>query len=108
MNPISLDSVPLISQLAAAAKETLNKPIKKAMETLRPVLIDRRTSGQYQVADAEGNIPLANRGRALGILSILRTTETPWRKVAIGARKSQKRWPAQRLRACSGSTSIYS
>ena len=61
---------------------------KKAMETLKPVLIDRRervepTSGQYQVADAEGikafcNIPLANRGRALGILSILRTTETPF------------------------------
>src|SRR5580693_2238488 len=62
--------------------------VKKAMETLKPVLIDKRegvelTPQHHQVADAEGikafcHIPLANRGRGLGILSILRTTETPF------------------------------
>ena len=62
--------------------------VEKAMETLKPVLIDKRegvelTPEQHQVADAEGikafcHIPLANRGRGLGILSILRTTETPF------------------------------
>src|SRR5579863_109910 len=67
---------------------TPSASVKKAMETLKPVLIDTRegvdpSSEQHQVVDAEGikafcNIPLANRGRALGILSILRTTETPF------------------------------
>jgi formate hydrogenlyase transcriptional activator len=61
---------------------------KKAMDTLKPAVVDMReledgTSEPYGVAAAEGvkiffNIPLANRGRALGILSILRTTDTPF------------------------------
>src|SRR3954467_9351319 len=67
--------------------------IKKAMETLKPVLIDTRepvepNSEQHPVVDAEGikvfcNIPLANRGRALGILSILRTTETSFSRQEV-------------------------
>jgi len=62
--------------------------VKKAMETLKPAVVDIRELGKglsepYGVAAAEGvktfvNIPLANRGRALGILSILRTTDTPF------------------------------
>jgi formate hydrogenlyase transcriptional activator len=67
--------------------------VRKAMETLKPVVIDTRervepASEQHQVVDAEGikafcNIPLANRGRALGILSILRTTETPFSRQEV-------------------------
>jgi formate hydrogenlyase transcriptional activator len=59
---------------------------KKAMETLKPVFIDARERSElspdgYDAVEAEGiraicTIPLVNRGRALGILSILRTTET--------------------------------
>jgi formate hydrogenlyase transcriptional activator len=69
----------LVTQSAAA---------KKALHTLKPVVVDMRernelTSEASDIVAAEGikafcNIPLANRGRALGILSILRTTETPF------------------------------
>jgi formate hydrogenlyase transcriptional activator len=72
---------------------TPSASIKKALETLKPVLIDTRegvepTSEQHPLADAEGikafcNIPLANRGRALGILSIVRTTETPFSRQEV-------------------------
>jgi formate hydrogenlyase transcriptional activator len=59
---------------------------KKAMDSLKPVVIDRWEPEElgpeiYHIAAAEGVkaacvIPLVNRGRFLGILSILRTTET--------------------------------
>jgi formate hydrogenlyase transcriptional activator len=59
---------------------------KKAMDTLKPVVIDTRepeefVSGTTEIAAAEGIkaiclIPLANRGRVLGILTTSRTTET--------------------------------
>ena len=59
---------------------------KKAMDTLKPVIFDTRDRDElgpqlYDIAAAEGvkaacSIPLVNRGRFLGILSILRTTET--------------------------------
>jgi formate hydrogenlyase transcriptional activator len=62
--------------------------VKKAMNILKPVVFDMREREElapetYDVAAAEGlrvacNIPLVNRGRALGILSILRTTDTPF------------------------------
>jgi formate hydrogenlyase transcriptional activator len=62
--------------------------VKKAMDTLQPVVFDTREGNELAaetsaVAAAEGlravcNIPLVNRDRALGILSILRTTETPF------------------------------
>jgi formate hydrogenlyase transcriptional activator len=65
---------------------TPSAAVKKAMETLKPVVFDTRERNELApetnaVAAAEGlkavcNIPLVNRGRALGILSILRTTET--------------------------------
>ncbi len=58
------------------------------METLKPIVFDPRErdehpSEPYDVAAAEGLkavccIPLVDRGRALGILSIVRTTETPF------------------------------
>jgi len=60
---------------------------RKVMDTLKPVVIhawDREVSSDtHDLLAAEGirafcNIPLVNRGRALGILSILRTTETPF------------------------------
>jgi formate hydrogenlyase transcriptional activator len=67
---------------------TPSAAVKKAMDTLKPVVFDTRERNElapetYDVAAAEGikaacNIPLVNRGRALGILSILRTTETPF------------------------------
>ena len=67
---------------------TPSAAVKKAMESLRPVLFDIRDRDEldpdpYGLAAAEGlkaacNIPLVNRGRALGILSIVRTTETPF------------------------------
>ena len=60
--------------------------VKKALETLKPVLVDMRERNELppeasDIVAGEGinaacNIPLAYRGRALGILSILRTTET--------------------------------
>jgi formate hydrogenlyase transcriptional activator len=59
---------------------------KKAMDSLKPVVIDKWEPDElgpeiYDIAAAEGVraacvIPLVNRGRFLGILSILRTTET--------------------------------
>jgi len=67
---------------------TPSAAVKKAMDTLKPVVLDMREREElapetYDIVAAEGvkaacNIPLANRGRALGILSILRTTETPF------------------------------
>jgi formate hydrogenlyase transcriptional activator len=58
---------------------------KKAMDTLKPIVYDPRLRDEdppepYDVAAAEGlkavcSIPLVDRGRAVGILSILRTTE---------------------------------
>ena len=67
---------------------TPSAAVKKALDTLKPVVIDMRernelASDASDIVAAEGikafcNIPLANRGRALGILSILRTTETPF------------------------------
>jgi formate hydrogenlyase transcriptional activator len=66
---------------------TPSAAVKKAMDTLRPVVFDTRDRDEFEpdtygLAAAEGvkaacNIPLVNRGRALGIMSILRTTETP-------------------------------
>src|SRR5690348_10326726 len=67
---------------------TASPAAKKAMDTLKPVVIDARERSElspdgYHVVEAEGiraicTIPLVNRGRALGILSILRKTETPF------------------------------
>jgi formate hydrogenlyase transcriptional activator len=67
---------------------TPSAAVKKALDTLKPVVVDMRernefTSETSEILAAEGiktfcNIPLANRGRALGILSVLRTTETPF------------------------------
>ena len=73
-------------------KEELLLPLssegKRAMDTLKPIVFDPRERDEhppepYDVAAAEGlkavcSIPLVDRGRALGILSILRTTETPF------------------------------
>ena len=74
-----------------AKEELLVTPsaaVKKALDSLKPVVVDMRernelASDASDIVAAEGikafcNIPLANRGRALGILSILRTTETPF------------------------------
>jgi formate hydrogenlyase transcriptional activator len=65
---------------------TPSAAVKKAFETLKPVVFNTREREElatepYDIAAAEGlrvacNIPLVNRGRALGILSILRRTET--------------------------------
>jgi formate hydrogenlyase transcriptional activator len=65
---------------------TPSAAVKKAMYTLKPVVFDTRECDElapepYGVAAAEGvraacSIPLVNRGRFLGILSILRTIET--------------------------------
>jgi formate hydrogenlyase transcriptional activator len=67
---------------------TPSASVRKALHTLKPVVVDMRdrnefTSEASDIVAAEGiraicNIPLVNRGRALGILSILRTTETPF------------------------------
>src|SRR6202011_6013559 len=61
---------------------------KKAMDTLKPVVVDTRKRDEFvsvttELATAEGikalcGIPLVNRGRVLGILSTGRTTETPF------------------------------
>jgi formate hydrogenlyase transcriptional activator len=72
-------------------EELLVRPstaVKKALETLRPVVSHTCDGNEFvsEVSDimvAEGlraycSIPLVNRGRALGIMSILRTTETPF------------------------------
>jgi formate hydrogenlyase transcriptional activator len=72
-------------------EELLVRPstaVKKALETLRPV-VSHTCDGNELVSEAsdiefaEGlraycAIPLVNRGRALGILAILRTTEAPF------------------------------
>src|SRR5580700_1060957 len=61
---------------------------KRAMDTLKPVVIDAREHNELApdtnaIAAAEGiealcSIPLVNRGRVLGLLSISRTTQTPF------------------------------
>ena len=60
---------------------------RKVMDTFKPVVIhtrDREVASEVpDLVAAEGlkafcSIPLLNRGRFLGILSILRTTETPF------------------------------
>jgi formate hydrogenlyase transcriptional activator len=60
---------------------------RKVMDTFKPVVMHtwepEVASVLHDIAAAEGlkafcNIPLLNRGRFLGILSILRTTETPF------------------------------
>jgi formate hydrogenlyase transcriptional activator len=66
----------------------LSSEAKRAMDTLKPIVFDPRERDErppepYDVAAAEGlkavcSIPLVDRGRALGILSILRTSETPF------------------------------
>src|SRR5271154_719892 len=58
---------------------TPSAAVKRAIDTLKPVVFE---PDPYGLGSAEGlkaacNIPLVNRGRVLGILSILRTTETP-------------------------------
>jgi formate hydrogenlyase transcriptional activator len=66
-------------------EDLLSRPstaVKEALETLRPV-VSHTCDGNEFVSEAEGLrayccIPLVNRGRALGILAILRTTETPF------------------------------
>src|SRR5438445_1482920 len=66
-------------------EEVLVRPstaVKKALETLTPV-VSHTCDGHEAIVVAEGlraycAIPLVNRGRALGILSILRTTEAPF------------------------------
>ncbi len=67
---------------------TPSASVKKALESLTPVVINTwepndLSSDASDLVAAEGiktfcNIPLVNRDRALGILSILRTTETPF------------------------------
>jgi len=74
-----------------AREESLVTPSgasKKAMDTLKPVVVDARVRNElapdaYDIATAEGiealcSIPLVNRGRGLGLLSIFRTTVTPF------------------------------
>jgi formate hydrogenlyase transcriptional activator len=65
---------------------TPSPSVKRAIDTLKPVVFDTRECDELEadpsgLAAAEGlktacSIPLVNRGRALGILSIVRTTET--------------------------------
>jgi len=67
---------------------TLSPANKKAIDTLKPVVICTREREElaaeaYEIVAAEGIkaiclIPLVNRGRVLGTLSISRTTETPF------------------------------
>ena len=67
---------------------TLNPANKKAIDTLKPVVICTRdreelTAEAYEIVAAEGIkaiclIPLVNRSRVLGTLSISRMTETPF------------------------------
>jgi formate hydrogenlyase transcriptional activator len=67
---------------------TLSAAAREAIDTLKPVVFDprerdERTPEPYEVAAAEGlkavcTIPLVIRGRVVGILSILRTTKTPF------------------------------
>jgi hypothetical protein len=65
---------------------TPSAAVKKALETLKPVVLDPREHSELppeasEIVAEEGikafcTIPLTNHGRALGILAILRTTET--------------------------------
>jgi len=65
---------------------TPSAAVKKAMDTLKPVVVyarERHLLSPEGYADAEGIgavclIPLINRHRVVGILSILRATETPF------------------------------
>jgi formate hydrogenlyase transcriptional activator len=67
---------------------TLSPANKKAIDTLKPVVICTREREElaaeaYEIAAAEGIkaiclIPLVNRGRVLGTLSISRKTEVPF------------------------------
>ncbi|MGA7622316.1 MAG: GAF domain-containing protein [Candidatus Acidiferrales bacterium] len=67
---------------------TLSAAAKKAMDTLKPVVMDSQARdecaiGISETAATEGVkahclIPLVNHGRILGFLSILRTTDTPF------------------------------
>ena len=67
---------------------TPSAALKKALDTLKPVVMNtwepnELSSEASDIVAAEGikafcNIPLVNRGRALGILTILRTTEAPF------------------------------
>jgi formate hydrogenlyase transcriptional activator len=67
---------------------TPSAAVKKALDTLKPVVLDPQKRNELppeasDIVIEEGikafcTIPLANHGRALGILSILRTTETPF------------------------------
>jgi formate hydrogenlyase transcriptional activator len=70
------------------ATVTLSSAYKKVMDTLKPAVICMRereelTPEAYEIIAVEGIkaiclIPLVNRGRVLGTLSISRTTETPF------------------------------
>src|SRR5437667_10976356 len=56
---------------------------KKAMDTLKPVVLDSQESDNCVSGRAEGIktqciIPLVNRDRILGLLCASRTTETPF------------------------------
>src|SRR5437879_10619505 len=56
---------------------------KKAMDTLKPVVLDSQESDNCVSGNAEGIktqciIPLVNRERILGLLCPSRTTETPF------------------------------
>jgi formate hydrogenlyase transcriptional activator len=67
---------------------TLSPANKKAIDTLKPVVIytqarEELAAEAYEIAAAEGIkaiclIPLVNRGRVLGTLSISRKTDTPF------------------------------
>jgi formate hydrogenlyase transcriptional activator len=67
---------------------TPSPTVTKALDTLKPVVFDPRERNDLppeasDIVAGEGikgfcNIPLANHGRALGMLSILRTTEAPF------------------------------
>jgi len=67
---------------------TLSPANKKVMDTLKPVVIctkerEELAAEAYEIVAAEGIkaiclIPLVDRGRVLGTLSISRTTETPF------------------------------
>lgn len=67
---------------------TIGGAAKRALETLKPTVVNKADPSEvppeiYNEVVAEGLencclIPLINRGRALGILTIARTTETPF------------------------------
>ena len=68
--------------------QTLSTPSKRVLETLQPAIVDRFDAADfppetYDQVVAEGLkssclIPLVARGRALGLLTIARTTEPPF------------------------------